>query len=122
MDPMSFLRAQLDRVVAAVLAIAGIVTMLVGWLGTSRTVYPAEQIPYVLSGGLVGLLLIAVGATLWISADLRDEWRKLDRLEEILRERLPAADADPAPTPGGENGDTPSAPRRQRPVRRALTQ
>ncbi|HMC79090.1 MAG TPA: hypothetical protein VKO35_00895, partial [Acidimicrobiia bacterium] len=38
-----------------------------------------------------GLFLLGVGATLWHSADLRDEWRKLDRLEEKL-DALAAAD------------------------------
>ena len=33
-----------------------------------------------------------VGATLWLSADLRDEWRKLDSIEEALRDEHPVAD------------------------------
>jgi hypothetical protein len=36
------------------------------------------------SGGLVGLFLLGIAGTLWLSADMRDEWRKLDRLQESL--------------------------------------
>jgi hypothetical protein len=48
----------------------------------------AEQLPYVISGGLVGLTLVVISATLWISADLRDEWRKLDVLDARLEQAL----------------------------------
>jgi hypothetical protein len=47
----------------------------------SDTLNTGEQLPYVVSGGMVGLFLLGLGAMLWLSADLRDEWRKLDRLE-----------------------------------------
>ena len=55
--------------------------LFLGWEGASNTAYTAEQLPYVLSGGIGGALLVALGATLLISADLRDEWHKLDRIE-----------------------------------------
>jgi hypothetical protein len=38
--------------------------------------------PYIASGGLGGIFLLGLGSTLWLSADLRDEWRKLDELGE----------------------------------------
>ena len=65
---------------------AGAAALLLGWAGSSGTVYPAQQIPFLISGGLVGVVLIGVGATLWISADLRDEWRKLDEIHDSLAE------------------------------------
>jgi hypothetical protein len=46
-----------------------------------------EQLPYILSGGLFGLAMIMVGTGLWLSADIRDEWRRIDRLEDTLAER-----------------------------------
>ena len=33
------------------------------------------------------LALIGIGLTAWLSADLRDEWRKLDRIERFLERR-----------------------------------
>ena len=84
MELFKWLRLQWDRVFGAVAVITGAVALLTGWSKVSATAYPAEQIPYLVSAGLGGLFLLGVGATLWHSADLRDEWRKLDRLEEKL--------------------------------------
>src|SRR2546423_1460886 len=47
------------------LILAGIVLVLIGWVGTSRTVLVAGQIPYVVSGGLLGLGLIFLGGFLY---------------------------------------------------------
>ena len=84
MELFKWLRLQWDRVFGAAAVITGAVALLTGWSKVSATAYPAEQIPYLVSAGLGGLFLLGVGATLWHSADLRDEWRKLDRLEEKL--------------------------------------
>jgi hypothetical protein len=84
MKIQSLLVSQWDRTVAIATALLGAISLLVGWLGVSKTAYPAEQIPYVASCGLGGLFLLGVSAVLWISADLRDEWRKLDRLEQAI--------------------------------------
>jgi hypothetical protein len=91
MELFKWLRLQWDRVFGAAAVITGAVALLTGWSKVSATPYPAEQIPYVVSAGLGGLFLLGVGATLWHSADLRDEWRKLDRLEEKL-DAIVAAD------------------------------
>lgn len=85
MDWKLFVRANLDRVVGWGLIAGGAVALLVGWLGASRTPLPSEQIPYIVSGGLGGLILVGVGTTLLISADLSDEWRKLDEIRDELR-------------------------------------
>ena len=94
MDLVNLIRNLWDRVAAGVLVTLGALVLLLGWLGVSSTEFPAEQIPYVVSGGLAGLLLAGVGATLWLSADLRDEWRKLDRLEQALLARSEPAGTD----------------------------
>lgn len=74
-------RIQWDRTLGIALAVAGALAMVIGWIGVSGALLPAEQLPYILSGGIGGLFLLGAGATMWLSADLRDEWRKLDRLE-----------------------------------------
>ena len=81
---LTILRSQWDRVSAVVAAFAGAAALIAGWLGVSGTAYPAEQIPYVVSGGLAGIFLLGLAGVLWLSADLRDEWRKLDQLESDL--------------------------------------
>lgn len=88
----SWLRAQWDRVAAVVAVVAGVVSLTLGWLGVADAVLPAAQIPYVVSGGMVGLFLCGVGAALWLSADLRDEWRELRRIERHLAARGSALD------------------------------
>ena len=87
-------KGQWDRLIAWAAVVAGALLLLFGWLGVSRTPFTAEQIPYVISGGLVGLFLLGIGAMVWLSADLRDEWRKLDRIEKaITAGGLPAPEA-----------------------------
>jgi hypothetical protein len=89
MDIRQWLRANLDRAGAWLSVAAGVIVLLIGWHGVAHTAYPAEQLPYIISGGIGGALLIAFGATLLISADLRDEWHKLDRIEQRLAEAAP---------------------------------
>ena len=95
MDFMTFVRNQWDRVGAWVAISLGGILLIIGWLGVSNTAYTAEQIPYVLSGGLGGIFFLGLGAMLWLSADLRDEWRLLaelrekdDREEEVVAKPL----------------------------------
>ena len=90
MGVVKYLRAQWDRAAGMAFMIAGAVGVVLGWIGVSGAVYPAEQLPYLVSGGLGGLFLLGVGATLWLSADLRDEWRHLDTLESDVEQRLTA--------------------------------
>jgi hypothetical protein len=86
MDLAKLLRAEWDRSVAVVATIAGAVILLVGWVGVSGHAYVASQMPYIISGGVGGLFFLAVGGTLWLSADLRDEWRKLDSIDAAIRD------------------------------------
>ena len=81
MDLIRWARNQWDRVAAVASVLGGVVAILAGWLGVSRSAYPAVSLPYIISGGFFGLLLLGIGAVLWLSADLRDEWRKLDSIE-----------------------------------------
>ncbi len=70
MNPAKWLQLQWDRTLAWVLVAAGAVALIVGWVGVSGTAYSAEQLPYIISGGIGGIFLLGVGATLWLSADL----------------------------------------------------
>jgi len=95
-------RAQWDRAIAIIAALVALLALVFGWIGVASTEYPAEQVPYVVSGGIFGIMLVALAATLWISADMRDEWRKLDEVSSKLDEvkqglrsvdrRVPASD------------------------------
>jgi hypothetical protein len=104
---MDALRAHWDRALALGLTLAGVVMLVVGYVRISRTPYPAEQLPLLMSAGVGSLFLLGLGATLWLSADLRDEWHKLDELTTTsedhrgespapIEHRLGRADADVA--------------------------
>jgi hypothetical protein len=86
MDLLNIIRHQWDRVGAWVAIAVGALALLLGWLGVSREVLPAAQIPYIISGGLGGVFLLGLGAVLWLSADLRDEWRQLREINLRLGE------------------------------------
>lgn len=84
MDPMTVLRALADRITAWVAIALGLLALLLGYLGVKDTAFVVEQLPYVISGGLLGLFLLGLGAVLLLSADLRDQWRALlDIRDEI---------------------------------------
>lgn len=101
MDVKRWVRLHWDRLSAWVLTGAGIVVLLIGWRHIAGTPFPAEQVPYLVSAGIGGGLMIIFGAALLISADLRDEWHKLDRIEAVLRS---SASSD-VPTNGHGKGD-----------------
>jgi len=82
---LTLCKSQWDRTAAAALAVAGLVALLVAWLGVSSTIFTYKQMPYVVSGGLLGVCLVSMAGALWRSADLRDAWRKLDQLEELVQ-------------------------------------
>jgi hypothetical protein len=88
----------LDRMlllVGGVLLPLGILLVVLGWLGASHTVLVFEQIPYLLSGGLLGVALVVAGGFVYfaywqtlIVRESRDHHRELvaclGRIETIL--------------------------------------
>ena len=79
-----WLRAQWDRALAIGLFLASGACLIVGWIGVRGQALTALQVPYVVSGGIGAIVLIGLGATFWISADLRDEWRAIDEIRRHL--------------------------------------
>lgn len=85
-DIKIWLQSEWERVAAGVAVALGGIALFLGYQGVSGSPYVAEQLSYLVSGGVGGLFLLGVGATLFLSADLHDEWRKLDELEAAIRE------------------------------------
>lgn len=57
---------------ASVAVLLGFVAIVLGWVGAARTAREIEQIPYLISGGIVGLALVVLGglllvATFWVA-------------------------------------------------------
>jgi hypothetical protein len=85
MDAVRWLKVEWDRILGFASLITGGLLIVLGYLGVSDAIHTPEALSYVVSGGIGGLFLLGVGATLLLSADLHDEWRKLDRLEDAMR-------------------------------------
>lgn len=60
---------RVDRLVeqaALVMVPSGLVLIILGWFGASRTPYTFEQIPYLISGGLFGVAVTVTGGLLYV--------------------------------------------------------
>jgi hypothetical protein len=74
------------RAGAVLLTVAGLIVVLVGYLGVRDHADIVLQLPYLMSGGLGGLALIGLGALLLIQYQMRLQARRhaevTDQLEE----------------------------------------
>ena len=96
---------------AALAVLVGFNLIFLGWWGASRTHRQVEQIPYLISGGLIGLALVFVGGLLLASAFWIVVIRKLaDEADARTRAHLEAFEArmdgrGTTPTAGGAATD-----------------
>jgi hypothetical protein len=100
---------QVMTVVAAGLLPLGLVVVFFGWYGAARTPYLFEQLPYLASGGLIGLGLIVTGGFVlfgsWIARTAREQALRDQTLiaavhelrDELTRMRLAAPEPQAAP-------------------------
>ncbi len=78
-------RARITRpVVGWVLAALGALFILLGYLGVAHEALVAKQIPYLVSGGIGGMVLVAVGAFLLGTDDVRKQLEKVEKLEAMV--------------------------------------
>lgn len=56
------LEERILMIVGGIVAPIGIIVVLLGWVGASRTPHVFEQVPYLISGGILGLALVFLGA------------------------------------------------------------
>ena len=81
----------------------GLVAIGLGWYGASHTPYEFEQIPYVISGGLLGVGFVTVGGFLyfgyWLTRMFNEQRAQGERLVEAL-DRLEERMAGAAPGDG----------------------
>jgi hypothetical protein len=101
-----------------VLLVAAVVMIVVGWWGASGTAIVSEQMPYVISGGLLAVVLAVAGGALftrysmsrylrfWLIRLVYEQRSQTDRIVDAL-EALRPADG-----PAGSAAATPPAPAR----------
>ncbi|MFY9589063.1 MAG: hypothetical protein WAT66_16610 [Actinomycetota bacterium] len=77
-------------IVGAGLIIIGVPVIVLGWYGASHTPYVFEQVPYLISGGVLGLALAVVGGLFyfayWITRQMQETRRQADQTREALSE------------------------------------
>lgn len=90
---------------ASLLICLGFAAIVAGWWGVAHQYLPYAQLPYLVSGGLLGLALVALGGMLLSVA----VWSlMLQRAGQVLLERMERLlAAAPAPHPGHAAGTDP---------------
>lgn len=108
----------LDRwllLTGGVLLPLGFLVVVMGWIGASRTPLLFEQIPYLISGGLLGLALVVAGGFVYFaywqtllvreSRTAREDLQAaLARLEVLLSASLTGGASTAPTTPNGPAG------------------
>ena len=81
---------QVLAIVSAVLLPLGLSIIVLGWYGASHTPYLFEQLPYLISGGLLGLGLAIVGGLLyfgsWVARGSAQQQRQNEQMTALLRD------------------------------------
>ncbi|MDX6285096.1 MAG: hypothetical protein QOG53_581 [Frankiales bacterium] len=73
-------------VLGYILVALGLLALLIGWYGVSGESIVAKQLPYIASGGLLGVALVALGGRFMLIQDLRRDSNRLDKLETMVNE------------------------------------
>ena len=92
-------------IAGGVLAPLGVLAIILGWIGASHTVLVFEQIPYLISGGVLGLALAVLGGLVyfayWLTLLVREGRQQhaeliasLGRVERLLAGDTAATVAD----------------------------
>lgn len=88
------------------LAGLGALALFLGWYGVSGQALTARQLPYLVSGGLVGIALIVIAGVFLATEDWRRQLARLDELERKVDD-LHALLTTDLPV-GGSNGTRPA--------------
>ncbi len=91
-------------VLGGIIAPLGVIVVLLGWWGASQTPYVFEQVPYLISGGLLGIGLVFLGAffyfTHWLTELVKEHRVQSGALVEALQrlqDQVASLGAGPAP-------------------------
>ena len=102
--PKGYSVERLLAVASAVLLPLGLLVILLGWYGAAHTPYLFEQVPYLISGGILGLGLAVVGGLVyfgsWVARGAAEQRAKSEELASLLREirdEMRSSSTGPAP-------------------------
>ena len=89
----------------AILMPLGIIAIMLGWYGVAHTKYQYDQLPYVVSGGLLGVGLVMLGGFLYFGAwlakvanDQRESARQMADTMLVLADLISRQPGTAAPT------------------------
>lgn len=84
----------------------GLLLVLFGYLGISREALVAKQLPYLISGGILGLALVGFGAMLVGTEDLKRTQERIDHLEDLVADLHAVLLSRPDAPTLSSNGDS----------------
>lgn len=73
-------------VVGWILVAVGALVILLGYVGVANQALVAKQLPYLISGGIGGIAIVAVGTYFLGTEEIRRDSGRLDRLERMVAE------------------------------------
>jgi hypothetical protein len=83
------LNERILMVLAGVIAPLGLILVILGWYGASHTPYLFEQVPYLISGGLLGIGLLFLGSFFyfahWITELVKEHRAQSSAIVEALQ-------------------------------------
>jgi hypothetical protein len=88
----AFLGAFWPFILGSALVAGGLAGIVLGYLGVAGTLHVGLQLPYLVSGALLGLALVVVGSALLVVHALGRQSRLLRRLLEETRRGQPSGD------------------------------
>lgn len=100
-------------VLGGVLVPLGVLVILLGWYGASRTSNVYDHVPYLISGGLLGLALVFVGAFLyfghWLTRLVQEQRTRSAAVVDAVNRLADAVDRQAAaPSADGRSGTAPA--------------
>ena len=75
-------------VIGGAMIVAGVAAIILGWYGAAHTPYDFEQVPYLISGGLLGLALTVLGGLFyfayWLTRQIQESRTQSDTTAQAL--------------------------------------
>lgn len=76
------------RVTSIVLVLAGLAAVFLAWNGAAEHDHVAAQLPYLISGGLTGVILAGAGLVLLRNFEARRDSRRIEARLDAMREAI----------------------------------